>query len=130
MTFYISTHPVHTRRWITRAWDQDQSTLPLGVNVRDEDEAFVLTAYIPGLTAEDVNIQILDDVISLEGEIKHPEAEYLINELPSGPFRRALRLPASLDADKAEAQIANGMLTLRLPKAESARPKTIKVNVK
>lgn len=49
---------------------------------------------------------------------------------PARDFRRSLRLPASVDAEKAEAKITDGVLTLRLPKAESARPKMIKVAAK
>ncbi len=126
MTFYLSTHPRQlTRRWEVRPQEQQERALP--VDVRDEDEAYVLTAFVPGLTAEQLNIQILDEALSIEGEYKHDESEYLMSELPVGPFRRTLRLPAELDAEKAEAKIDNGVLTLRLPKAESARPKVIKV---
>jgi HSP20 family protein len=124
MTFYLTT-PYQTRRWTVNNSTPDARSLP--VDVRDEDEAYVLTAFVPGLTAEELNIQILDDTLSLEGEYKQDENQYLLSELPSGAFRRTLRLPTELDADKAEATIDNGVLTLRLPKAESARPKVIKV---
>ncbi|MBM3153316.1 MAG: Hsp20/alpha crystallin family protein, partial [Chloroflexi bacterium] len=61
---------------------------------------------------------------------KADENEYLMRELPHGSFRRSLRLSTPVEAGKAEARITDGLLTLRLPKAESARPKTIKVSVK
>ncbi|MGC1375961.1 MAG: Hsp20/alpha crystallin family protein [Anaerolineales bacterium] len=126
MTFYISTNPYQTaHRWIVNDASPEARSLP--VDVRDEDEAYVLTAFVPGLTADELNIQVLDDTVSVEGEYKHDENQYLLTELPSGVFQRALRLPTALDADKAEASIDNGVLTLRLPKAESARPKVIKV---
>jgi HSP20 family protein len=102
----------------------------LAVNVRDEDEAFVLTALIPGVKAEDLNIQVLEDVVRIEGKLAEDNNEYLLQELSSGSFRRELRLPTPLEADKVEAKITDGVLTLRLPKAESARPKTIKIAVK
>lgn len=124
MTFYISTPRQTARRWIV---SNTPDTLPLPVDVREEEDAYVLTAFVPGLQAEQLNIQILGDSLSVEGEYQHDESQYLLNELPSGTFRRALRLPTELDAEKAEAQIDNGVLTLRLPKAESARPKIIKV---
>jgi HSP20 family protein len=82
---------------------------------------------VPGLRAEDLNIQVLEDIVRIEGEFKADESDYVLRELPSGAFRRSLRLPAPLQAEKVEARIADGVLTLRLPKAESARPKTIKV---
>ncbi len=128
MTFYLSTYPRQlTRRWETRSNDQQTEIRALPVDVRDEDEAFVLTAFVPGLTAEQLNIQILDDTLSIEGEYKHEETDSVLSELPAGAFRRTLRLATELDAEKAEAKIDNGVLTLRLPKAESARPKVIKV---
>jgi HSP20 family protein len=127
MTFYLSTYPRHlARRWENRSQYPDESRA-LAVNVRDEDEAYVLTAFVPGLTAEQLNIQILDDTLSIEGEYKQEDSAYLMSELPAGAFRRTLRLPTELDAEKAEAKIDNGVLTLRVPKAESARPKVIKV---
>lgn len=127
MTFYLSTYPHNlTRRWETRAHYPDGSRA-LPVEVREEDEAFVLTAFVPGLSAEQLNIQVLDDAVSIEGEYPYGEGETLLSELPGGSFRRTLRLPTELDADKVEARIENGVLSLRLPKAESARPKVIKV---
>jgi HSP20 family molecular chaperone IbpA len=82
---------------------------------------------VTGLKAEDLNIQILEDVVTLEGEFKSDESEYLLRELPHGSFRRSLQLPAAVDAEKVEAKIVDGLLTLRLPKAETARPKKIKI---
>ena len=66
-------------------------------------------------------------MLQIEGEFPTDEAEYLLHEIPGGTFRREIRLPAALEADKVEAKIADGILTLRLPKAETSRPKTIKV---
>ena len=129
MTFYISNYPYRTRRWTARS-NELESAHPLPVDIRDEDEAYVLQAFVPGLQAEDLNIQILDDVLSIEGEFSQHEGEALMSELPAGAFRRSLRLPSVLDAEKAEAKIENGVLTLRVPKAESARPKAIKVVAK
>lgn len=127
MTFYLSTYPRQlTRRWET-CNDHHEETRLLPVNVHDADEAYVLTAFVPGLTAEQLNIQILNDTLSIEGEYKQEDSSYLLSELPAGTFRRTLRLPTELDAEKAEAKIDNGVLTLRVPKAESARPKVIKV---
>lgn len=82
---------------------------------------------MPGLKAEDLNIQVLEDVLLIEGEHKQDESEYLWQELPHGSFTRSLRLPAVIDAEHVEAKIAEGVLTLKLPKAESARPKKINI---
>jgi HSP20 family protein len=99
------------------------------VNIREEEDAYVLYALVPGLKAEDLNIQVLENVVSIEGEYKDEEASFLMNELPRGAFRRSLRMPSEIDAGKVEARIADGVLTLTLPKAESARPKKIQVTV-
>jgi HSP20 family protein len=114
------------RRWAVRSADFD-APRALPVDVRDDGEGYVLTTYVPGLKAEELNIQVLEDAISIEGAYGQHEGEALMSELPVGSFRRTLRLPVALEAEKAEANIENGVLTLRIPKAESARPKTIKV---
>ena len=134
MTYYVAPHPYHiARRWARMAECEQPAHshhYTLAVDVRDDEDAYVISALVPGLKAEELNIQILEDVVTVEGEFKADENEYLMRELPHGSFRRTLRLPANLDAEKAEAKITDGVLTLRLPKVESARPKTIKVAVK
>ena len=127
MSFYVTTTPYHlARRWAARAQNMD-ATRSLPVDIRDEGEEYILTAYVPGMKAENLNIQVIEDALSIEGEFGQHEGEYLMSELPSGAFRRTLRLPTELDADKTVASIENGVLTLRVPKAESSRPKSIKV---
>jgi HSP20 family protein len=127
MMLYAYPFPHRMARRRMAAAEQAPSTRFLAVNIRDENETYVLTALVPGLKAEDLNIQVLEDVVRIEGNFPQDENEYLLQELPDGSFRRELRLPAPLDADKIEAKIADGVLTLRLPKAESARPRSIKV---
>lgn len=132
MTFYL--HPyayTQTRptRRVARRWVEDHQQA-MGVNVREEEQAYVLSALVPGIKAEDLNIQVLDDIVRIEGEYKADEAQYLLRELPSGSFSRALRLPVAIDADAIEAKISDGVLTLTLPKAESARPKRIQVTAR
>ncbi|HXD11079.1 MAG TPA: Hsp20 family protein [Anaerolineales bacterium] len=126
MTFYL--HPYPYRRAIRRGSENDQRAL--GVNIREEEDAYILSALVPGLKAEDLNIQVLDDVVRIEGEYRADENEYLLRELPNGSFKRTLRLPAAIEADSVEAKISDGILTLKLPKAESARPKRIQVTAK
>lgn len=102
----------------------------LGVNIREEDDAYILSALVPGLKADDLNIQVLEDVLRIEGKYKLDQSEYLLQELPHGSFKRTLRLPTVIDADLVEAKITDGVLTLKLPKAESARPKKINITAK
>jgi len=133
MTFYLQPFPYRRtmpRRSLSVRMADEAVEHSLAADIRDEEDAFVLTALVPGLKADDLTINILEDVVSIEGEYKQDENEYLMRELPSGKFHRSLRLPAAVNSDKAEAKIADGVLTLRLPKAESARPKKIKIAVK
>lgn len=123
MTFYL--HPYPYRQMARHSVRNHQRSL--GVNIQENDESYVLSALVPGLNAEDLNIQVLEDVVRIEGEYKADEQSYLLRELPSGSFERTLRLPSVVDADHVEAKIADGVLTLTLPKAESARPKKISI---
>jgi HSP20 family protein len=130
MTFYLQTYPYQRpQRRVVRRWVNDNQHT-LNVNIREEDEAYILSALVPGLNADNMNIQILDDVVRIEGEYKQDENDYLMQELPHGSFTRTLRMPAAIDANHVEAKIADGVLTLTLPKAESAKPKKIQVTVK
>ncbi len=102
------------------------------MDVKADDDAFVITAVLPGVKAEDVNIQVEGETLSIQGEFQDPRLEnenYLLRERPFGRFSRVLTMPTGLDPAGAEASYADGILTLRVPKAETARPKTIKVNV-
>ena len=118
----------HAARWLAEA-GRGLGYRSLHLNVQDDAEAYILTAYVPGLKAEDLKIQVLEDVVSIEGSFPGDESEYMLRELPAGSFRRELRMPSPLDMEKVDAKISDGILTLRLPKAESARPKRIKVSV-
>ena len=105
----------------------------LAVDVLATDEAFIITAAVPGLRAEDLKLEVLGDTVTLQGEVAAPEAEdgqWLLRERRYGQFARTLVLPVAVDGAAAEATIDSGLLTVRLPKAEEARPKTIKVSAK
>jgi HSP20 family protein len=144
MTFYLQTYPFdfaqdRPYRRMARRWNENREQT-LGINVQEDAErdAYVLSALVPGLKSDELNIQVLEDVVRIQGEYKRStlqsgsvdnpdESSYLVHELPNGSFTRTLRLPAAIDADHVEANITDGVLTLRLPKAESARPKQIKI---
>ena len=134
MAFYLSTPmTVSTRRMLDR-WFNGAAEVPPEVtfpmDIRDEGEAYVFTALLPGVTAEDLNVQIQSDVVSIQGDQKparDEKANYRLQDLPAGKFSRSLELPDPVDAAKAEASLVNGILTLRLPKSEEAKPRSIKV---
>ena len=112
-------------------WDVEESQVYFPVDVKDVNDAFLITAMLPGLKPEDVEIQIVNENVSLKGEFKNDVEEganYILQERPSGKFFRTVTMTDMLDSSKAEAHMDNGILTLRIPKAEAAKPKTIKVN--
>jgi HSP20 family protein len=135
MTFYVQTYPFNSAesrpyRQMARRRAEDRE-VTLGINVREEDEAYVLSAFVPGIRSDELNIQVLEDVVHIDAGYRADEhGNYLVRELPTGSLTRTLRLPAPLDADHVEADISDGVLTLRLPKAESARPKQIKIQAR
>ena len=118
---------------IARSFGSMHSDVHIPLDVKDEKDAFVLYAIVPGLNAEDIEIEILNDTVSISGEFKHEtneEETYLRRERPTGNFHRSLRFAAKLDATKAEAKLENGVLNLRVPKVPEAQPKSIKVKTK
>ena len=135
MTVYIRTPYGRVPRYRRMArfpenWDMEESQVYFPVDVKDMDDAFTITAMLPGLKPEDVEIQIVNENVSLKGEFRNEIEEgatYILQERPSGKFFRTVTLSDMLDASKAEAHMENGILTLRIPKTEEAKPKTIKV---
>ncbi len=131
MTFYLSSHPFQlTRRIAARQHAEGRNANHLAVDVREQNDEYIVTAMIPGISAESLNIEVLEDVLTISGNYAKPEAEYLMNELPAGDFRRSLRFPLELDAEKTTAHIENGVLTLQVAKAESVKPRSIPVTVR
>ncbi len=130
MTSYYLTRPMHFHRALGYAPQGFNGGRRMPVDVTSDNDAYVIRAAVPGLKPEDVEIQIHDDIVLLRGTSKAEEAEerdYLMREMIPGDFERRLRLPEAVNASKAEATIENGLLTLRLPIAEEAKPKTITV---
>jgi HSP20 family protein len=98
------------------------------------DEEVVVRASVPGFKAEDVQINVTGDILTLRGEMKREEEKkdkaWHIREQRWGSFERAVALPTDVVADKAMAEFENGILVIALPKAEEAKPKTITVKAK
>jgi HSP20 family protein len=102
----------------------------LAVDVQTVEDAYDITALVPGLDAEDLEIEVLNTTVTIRGEFKscgEEQAKYLVSELPNGRFGRTISLPTATDPAKVEASIKNGVLSLHVPKAEADRPKSIKV---
>lgn len=108
----------------------------LAVDVYEDDGHVVAKMPVPGIKPEDLDITITGDTVTVRGE-SHEESEeenkkrnYYFKEVRHGSFARSFTLPAAVDASMVEAETQDGMLTLTMPKAESAKPKSITVKSK
>lgn len=117
-------------RWAEEE-DEEFMTGTLGMDVCETNDEMIVRAAVPGIRPEDVDISIENDILTIQGEIKEHKEEDgerpIRRELRYGSFYRSLRLPPTLDVDKAEADFEHGMLTLKLPKKPESRPRSIKV---
>lgn len=109
----------------------------LAVDMYETKDDVVVKTALPGVKPEDVDITITGDTLTIRGETKEESEEneneqqnYLRRERRYGEFTRTITLPSGLQTDKAEASFDNGMLTLKIPKSEQAKPKSIKVQPK
>lgn len=130
MTMYVSPYRRNAsmRRMVNSA--KDERELRLAVDVMSNDDAYEIRALVPGLESDDINIEVLNNTVSIRGEFTEKDEENLRtlqSELPVGRFSRTIALPTKLDATKAEAKLKNGVFTLSVPKAEEHKPKVIKV---
>jgi HSP20 family protein len=105
------------------------SALPL--DVCETENEFVIKAALPGVKPDDVQITIHGDTLTIRGESKAEEEKkgehWHLRERRFGVFQRSLSLSAPVNSDKAQADFEHGVLTLTLPKSESAKPRQIKV---
>lgn len=106
----------------------------LAVDMYETDDSVVVKTAIPGVKAEEIQVSVAGDTLTVKAET-HEEEEisresYLRRERRFGSYCRSVTLPGGLEADKAEADYTDGMLTLTFPKAEEVKPKSIKVTAK
>jgi HSP20 family protein len=104
------------------------------IDMYQTDKDLVVKATLPGVEAEDVQIYISGDILTLKGEHceeeEIDEGDYVHRERRCGTFSRSLPLPVSVNSDKADAVFDKGVLTLTLPKKEEAKPRKIKARHK
>ncbi len=135
MTLYVNPLRRNSRRRMLeemmRDWDEGYTAeLTFPIDVRADSESFTISALLPGVDPDNLDIQIVNEIVTISGELRtdrDENANYLLAERPSGKFHRVISLPTPLDAAKVEANLENGILTLMIPKAEEAKPRTIKV---
>ena len=104
-------------------------TAPADVTVGEND--LVLTMDLPGITAEDLAIELVDGYLSVRGERRRPEVgedkSFVHAERPFGGFERRVKLPDGVDPDSIMARMDNGVLSLIVPKPERLKPRSIKI---
>ena len=124
------------REWPLRFWRRPEAAgawLP-DMDVFEKDGKLVVRTDLPGMTAENIDVSIEGDVLTIKGkreeekEIK--EADYFCSERASGEFFRTIRLPEGVSADAFEAHYDNGVLEVTVPRPAKAETKTVKVPVK
>jgi len=101
--------------------------LPLDAYVTPEE--IVVIANVPGVKPDQVEITLEGDTLTIKTDRLAPlgNVDYVLQERPYGQFHRTLNINIPVDADKAEAKFEDGLLTLTIPKAEAAKPRTIQV---
>jgi HSP20 family protein len=103
----------------------------LALDVIESADEFVVKAAMPGADKDKINVSFEDDTLtlhaSLQNEVLSENSRFLLRERFSGEVRRSVTLPVRVDAEKAAAEYKDGILTLTLPKAESVKPRTIKI---
>lgn len=99
------------------------------VDIEEQDDAYVIEAEVPGVTKDDVNIELISNELMVTGEIKEREREGILRKRTRriGRFEYRVRLPEQVDADKVEANLKDGVLSVRVPKREQAERRTIQV---
>jgi HSP20 family protein len=116
--------------WPTWARWTDAPSYP-AMNVWTDADNAVITAELPGANLNDIEISIEDDTLAVRGNREPDEPEedvtYHRRERRFGSFNRSFRLPFRVDAEKVEATLLNGILTISLPRAEADKPKKITV---
>ena len=116
-------------------FDQDWESMAgfsgaLPLDVEEKDDEFVVSASLPGINPDDLDITYTGSTLTIKGEFKEEKEEkgrYHLRERRYGSFSRSITLPSTVKADKIDASYEAGVLKLRLPKAEEAKPKRIPI---
>ncbi len=137
MSLIIRRKPTAFERFFEDAWrevapeTEFTGEYSLALNVRENADGYTVRTALPGLSADDIEIRLHDDVLTISAEIKEDglseDETQLISEIRYGKFSRSLRFPVPVEGDKVEASYIDGVLRLIVPKAEAAKPRQIRV---
>jgi len=113
--------------WFEGAWAP-------AVDVSETDDAYAIDVDLPGMKKDDIELVVVDNVVTLKGERKNEHESksdgYHRFERRYGSFQRSFEIPGGFEADKVKAEFENGVLHVTLPKREEAKPKQITVTIK
>jgi HSP20 family protein len=108
----------------------DASVLPLDITTNTD--ALVVEAALPGVRPDAVEITVEDGTLTIRGssatERRENEGDHVVQEIRRGEFSRSISLPTGLEPDKAEATFEDGILTLRIPRAEQVKPRQVRIS--
>ena len=141
--WYPRTHIRRTNGWNDRFWrgfglqphNGYSFERPLPLDVVEEDDNVVVSASLPGVSPEDIEVTVDDGVLTIkteaseEREDKDDDGKYLLRERRSGSYHRSVRLPDTVDADNAESSYEHGVLTVKFAKREEKKAKRIEIKV-
>ncbi len=117
------------------AYAPDGSEFSPRMDMKETENAYMMKLMMPGIDKNDIDISVSDGVLTIKGETKQEtenddeKSTWLVREMKQYSYYRSVRLPSEVQADKAEAEYKNGILTLTLPKAEEVKPKSIPVKI-
>lgn len=101
------------------------------INLTEDKNSYYVRAELPGLSSDELDIQVTGKTVTISGQRKIPaengNARYHRREREAGQFSRGISMPGDIDADKVNAKLMEGLLTITIPKAEAAKPKQITV---
>ena len=121
------------RPWLTSGGEFEARGFQPALDVDETADAYIVRANLPGVSQDDISVNIHDDVLSISAEsaaeTRDEKGRALIRERRFGKFSRSLRFPANVDGDAVEAHFDKGVLSIRLPKAEHVKPRAIPVTV-
>ncbi len=118
----------------SNSWDEaleNESWIAPMVNIYETEDNFNLTAFMPDVKRDNIKIKLEDGSLLLMGRINYEEAlnrKYILNEYTIGNYYRKFKISDTIDESKIEARFENGVLTVKLPKHDRVKPRTIEIN--
>ena len=109
---------------------ETESVVAPFVDVYETDDDFHLVANMPGVTRDDVKLKLEEESLSIFGKVNYKDLKnrkYILNENEIGNYYRKFRISNSVDETKVEARFENGQLTIKLPKHDRIKPRTIEI---